>query len=171
MKTRSSLSGTASVIVAAVILLMISSVAGHGAGTNVVSSTNHSTKAEGTFPVQPPFVEPPVPQAIFTQPKTKADGKDPFYPKSVRPYGVDPTPVKPGPAPVVAEFVLRGISGTPEQPLAIINTTTFTVGETNDVLTKVGRLSIHCLEINMAEGTVLIQFGGERRQLRLAPAK
>jgi hypothetical protein len=171
MKTRSPLPRTAVTIIAAVVALIISSVAGRAAATNVVANTNSSTKAEGTFPVQPPFVEPPIPQAAFDQPKTKADGKDPFYPRSVRPYGVNPNPVKTGPVPVVAEFVLRGISGTPEHPLAIINTTTFTVGETNEVLTKAGRMSIQCLEINMAEGTVLIQFGGERQGLRLPSAK
>lgn len=171
MKIRSSFSRAGIGLIAAAIALVISSMTGRAAATNTVAAASPGAKAEGSFPVQPPYVEPPIPQAIFTQPKNSAEGKDPFYPKSDRPYGEKPVVANTGPAPVVAEFVLRGISGTPEQPLAIINTTTFAVGETNDVLTKVGRLSIQCLEINKAAGTVLIQLGGERRQLRLAPTK
>jgi hypothetical protein len=76
-----------------------------------------------------------------------------------------------GTSPAVAELHLKGISGTAEKPLAIVNTTTFTSGEENDVLSAGGRLRIRCLEINMAAGTVLVQVGGERRELRLQGAK
>ena len=65
------------------------------------------------------------------------------------------------------DLVLKGISGTMEKPLAIINSTTFTAGESNEVILKNGRMRIQCVEINMATGTVLMQIGSERREFRL----
>jgi hypothetical protein len=55
--------------------------------------------------------------------------------------------------------------------LAIINNTTFTTGEENDVITTAGRMRVRCVAINMVHGTVLVQVGGERRELRLQPQK
>ena len=140
------------------------------AATNT-AATNLTADADENL-ANPSFAGGPVPEAVFHIPKNPKEGKDPFFPKSIRPYGVDPTPKKvEEKKPVVADLALRGISGTPEKPLAIINTTTFAVGEENDVLTQAGRLRLRCLDINASEGTVLIQMGGEQRQLRLAPAK
>jgi hypothetical protein len=123
------------------------------------------------FVVPPPFVAPPIPQSVFVLPKKPAEGRDPFFPKSTRVYGEDQSakPVKP--ATPVAELVLKGISGTAEQPLAIINNVTFAVGDELDVPTKAGRMKIRCLEINKDAGTAAVQMGGERRELRLAPLK
>jgi len=134
--------------------------------TNAVAGA----RGEGLI-VQPPFIEPAIPQSAFSQPKKVAEGRDPFFPKSVRVFGVDPTP-KPATnaVPTIGELALKGISGTPEQPLAIINNRTLTVGEEADVPTGAGKIRIRCVEINMAEGTVLVQVGGQSRQLRL-PSK
>ena len=43
---------------------------------------------------------------------------------------------------------------------------TFGTGE-HVVILKNGRMRIQCVEINMATGTVLLQIGSERRELRL----
>src|SRR5262245_28686484 len=85
------------------------------------NSTNAATAKSTGFAVQPPFIEPAVPQSTFNQPKKLSEGRDPFFPKSTRipAAGVSPKPT-PTPAPI-AELALKGISGTPEQPLAIIN--------------------------------------------------
>lgn len=115
-------------------------------------------------PVTSTPAAPPV--SAFVIPRKITEGRDPFFPNSTRVYGTD-TAVTNRPASIAADLVLKGISGTPEQPLAIINTTTFTTGEMNEVIFKNGRLRIQCLEINMTAGTVLIQLGGERRELRL----
>lgn len=114
-------------------------------------------------PIAPPL-------STFVIPRKEVEGRDPFFPNSRRVYGTDSTVTNRAPT-VVADLVLKGISGTPEQPLAIINTTTFTAGEINEVLIKNGRLRIQCVEINMSLGTVLLQIGSERRELRLASAK
>lgn len=112
-----------------------------------------------------------VPVSTFTVPRKATEGKDPFFPNSSRVYGVDTTAKAVGTPNITADLTLKGISGTPEQPLAIINTTTFTTGESNEVLIKNGRVKIQVVEINMSAGTVLLQIGAERRELRLAPLK
>jgi hypothetical protein len=136
------------------------------------ASTNAPAPAKvGGGVVQPPFIAPAVPQSAFIVPKKAAEGRDPFFPRSTRVYGTEPSTNKVVAVTPVAELVLKGISGTPEKPLAIINNTTFTSGEENDVVTQAGRIRIRCIEINMDAGTVVVQVGGERRELRLAPKK
>lgn len=108
-----------------------------------------------------------VPQSTFTVPRKATEARDPFFPNSVRVYGVEQT-VKPDPGlGSSVDVVLRGISGSPARPLAIINTTTFAIGETAEVLHKGGRTKVECINIDMAKGTVLLQIGAERRQLQL----
>lgn len=157
----------------AVVLVSLPALAGT---TNMVVATrNMATKAAPVKPAnEAAAVLPdpsPVPQSVFVVPRKATEGKDPFFPNSARVYGVDTT-AKPGTKPqVAADIVLRGISGTAEEPLAIINTTTCTTGETAEIITKNSRLKVQCLEINMAAGTVLLQIGGERRELRLGSGK
>jgi len=121
-------------------------------------------------PIAPTVVAPP-PQSVFVLPKKSSEGKDPFFPGSTRVY-VSDSPVKTtGPVVSVGDLSLKGISGTAAEPLAIINNTTFTTGEENDVITTAGRMRVRCVAINMVHGTVLVQVGGERRELRLQPLK
>jgi hypothetical protein len=112
--------------------------------------------------------ESPATQSVFVVPAKPVEGKDPFFPRSTRVYGTTAAP-KPGVVKptITAELTLGGISGTPERPLAIINNYTFTTGEEREVATGGARLRIRCLEINMAAGSVLVQIGSERRELRL----
>jgi len=132
----------------------------------------HARKANVTPVVETTPVEVIVPRSTFVVPRKVVEGKDPFFPNSTRVYSAgNPAPTNGVPS-IVADLTLRGISGTPEQPLAIINTTTFTTGEVNEVLIKNGgRLRVHCVEINMSTGTVLLQIGSERRELHLMPLK
>ena len=126
-----------------------------------------SARKEATNPA---LLLPPS-QSVFLVPKKATEGKDPFFPNSTRVLNLN-IEVKPkGPEVVVGELTLKGISGTAAEPLAIINSTTFTTGEDNDVITAAGRMRVRCVEINMAAGTALVQVGGQRRELRLAPKK
>ncbi len=109
----------------------------------------------------------PVPQSVFEVPRKVTEGKDPFFPNSTRVYGVDPSAKGKASPSLSVDLLLKGISGTPEQPLAIVNTTTFATGEIAEVIHRNGRLKVQCLEINMAKGTVLLQIGADRRELRL----
>jgi len=142
--------------------------------TNVVlaarsSHVNENGKDRAKRPIMSlqDIAKAPVPQSSFTIPRQVREGKDPFFPNSVRVYNSGRIS-KPSASPVFdADLVLRGFSGSPEQPSAIINTTTFMSGEVNEVLLKNGRLKLHCIKIDMNAGTVLIQVGNERRELRL----
>ncbi len=137
------------------------------ANTNFPSAKPVAGKTE----VMTPAVLLPPPQSVFVMPKKPAEGKDPFFPSATRVYASD-TPVKmTNPVVPVGDLSLKGISGTATEPLAIINTTTFTTGEENDVITSAGRMRIRCVAINMGNGTVLVQAGGERRELRLPVRK
>jgi len=107
------------------------------------------------------------PQSVFVLPKKPAEGKDPFFPSATRVYTSD-SATKPKEAITpIGELSLKGISGTAVEPLAIINTTTFTVGEENEVITTTGRVRVRCIAINMTLGTAIVQVAGERRELQL----
>jgi len=162
-------------LVGALVVALESSVAFAGATNMVVATRNTSAKptpAKSSTESAVVTSEPtPVPVSVFLIPRKAVEGKDPFFPNSSRVYGTETT-VKSGGAPVIAaDITLKGISGTPEQPLAILNTTTCTTGETAEIITKTSRVKVQCLEINMAAGTVLLQIGSERRELRLNAGK
>jgi hypothetical protein len=115
---------------------------------------------------------PQIPQSVFSIPVTPQEGKDPFFPRSMRIF-TDPTAVvrtnsQPVVAAVVAvELKLSGISGTADHRLAIINNRTFDVGEEGEVVSNVGRVRIICKDIKADSVRVLVR--GEERLLRLRP--
>lgn len=158
--------------------------------------TNATSKASSASPATPAAtpVETEIPQAVFVVPTAPSQGRDPFFPRSTRLFAETGTGsnVKTNQPSFVVELALKGISGTRERPLAIINNQTFAVGEENDVITgtrpveelRLGpragetvlfhgpsRVRIRCVEINMSAGTVIIQVGNERRELRLKQPK
>jgi hypothetical protein len=103
--------------------------------------------------------------STFTRPLSLKEGRDPFHPLSTRHIDV----VKPPPVEVVAKgpakLELKGISGSSDRPLALINNRTLAVGEEQDVSTPEGRVKVMCLAI---EGTtVRIRAQGQTRELVL----
>ena len=126
------------------------------ASHSVTSQTNTDAKkaASNAPPVAPP-------QAVFVQPRTKDEGRDPFYPKSTRPFANAPAPVV-----VRVDLKLQGISGPPNHRLPIINGRTFEVGEEAEVPTPYGKVSIKCIQVK--GDTVIVQLpNGERQELKL----
>ena len=124
---------------------------------------------------QKPAAPPPPPpeavqvQAIFIHPKGPQEGKDPFFPKSDRPYREFLPPTTPNKQPIsmTADLKLSGISGSTDHRLAIINNKTFEIGEEGDVPSGSDRVRIRCLEIK--DDSVIVQFvaGGLRREIHL----
>ncbi|HVV00510.1 MAG TPA: hypothetical protein VHH88_04055 [Verrucomicrobiae bacterium] len=114
-----------------------------------------------------PKAEPKPLLSVFEMPKTPADGRDPFYPKSMRPYISDKPVVatKAAPAPIDADLALKGLSGPADHRLALVNNHTFEAGESAEVSTTTGRLRITCVKI--LPDAVVVQIGSERRELRL----
>src|SRR5208283_4535836 len=90
-----------------------------------------------------------IPKSVFIIPNTPQEGKDPFFPLSMRiftPTVVVSTNVNATVA-VTIELKLNGISGTADHRLAIINNRTFQAGEEGIVSTTSGRVPVRCLEI------------------------
>lgn len=158
-------------ITATVAAIAFSAFATHGAPPSITASAKAapaSSKQKSEMAATAQRVEATIARSEFSLPRKVTEGRDPFFPNSTRPYGAEATTKVAGESSVPeVEFVLKGISGTAEQPLAIINTTTFTTGEENEVIIKSKRIKISCLEINMTAGTVLIEYAGARRQLKL----
>jgi hypothetical protein len=98
----------------------------------------------------------------FVMPTTLKEGHDPFFPNSTRFIKRAPAP-RPVEGPVVLEF--KGVSGTAERPLAIINNRTFAVGEEQDVNTANGKVKVMCLEIEGLK--VKVRAQGETQELLL----
>jgi hypothetical protein len=110
-----------------------------------------------------------IPKSVFLIPATPQEGKDPFFPRSMRLFAsvVVMSNVQPLVTPPAVELRLNGFSGTASRRLAIINNQTFETNEEGEVPTNPGRARIRCLEIKA--DSVLVQVGGEQRVLRMRP--
>jgi hypothetical protein len=127
--------------------------------------TNLTASVTNSAPAKVALADLPIPQSVFINPTNQQEGRDPFYPRSTRPYGssvvsrTNQVAVVPS-----VDLHLKGFSGPPSHRLAIINNHTFETGEEGEVITTAGRMRIRCLEIK--DDSVVIQIGGERRTLR-----
>ena len=111
-----------------------------------------------------------IPKSTFDVPATPQDGRNPFFPKSTL-LGPIENKTNTISAPR-AELVLKGHSGKPEAPLAIIgiigeprSDKTFAPGDEADVIMPGVRLHVLCLEIRLNDQIAIVQVNGERREL------
>jgi len=109
---------------------------------------------------------PAIPKSTFTLPTTPAATRDPFFPSRLMLSG-DPKPqVATNTHPSTAGcLVLKGLSGTTAEPLAMINGRTMSRGEDAEIVTECGRLLVHCVDITT--NSAIVEVAGERRELRL----
>ncbi len=115
-------------------------------------------------PANPAAAETEIPQSVFINPTTPQEGRDPFFPNSRR--RIKTHVIVPTNAPVtVVELELKGISGSADRPLAIINNRTFEPGEEGTVVSKQGRIRVICKEI--LPDSVRVIFNGQERTLTL----
>jgi hypothetical protein len=121
--------------------------------STVASATNHAVLAS---------------VSVF-EPLIPSKGRDPFFPNSHRrdpvasPVG---TPDKPAPA---AELALKGIVGSANHRLALINDSILEVGEEVSVRVPGGHVRVRCLEIG--EDYAVIKVEGEVQTKRLQLSK
>jgi hypothetical protein len=101
-------------------------------------------------------------RSVFNQPASPKDGRDPFFPGSLRPYATAVVPN--APTTDLSSLILQGTSGAPDHRLVIINNVTFGVGDEAEVSTPQGRIRIHCLAIT--DDSAVVEAGGERHILR-----
>ena len=114
-----------------------------------------ATKSEATNDIR----------SVFTLPSNPAQGRDPFFPESIRPYeSAMPTNPK---AADVSSLVLKGFSGSLDRRLVIINNHTFAAGDDGDVVTSAGRIHLRCVEINT--DSVVIEVNGQYHKLFYEP--
>lgn len=110
-----------------------------------------------------PQIDSAQPRSTFDIAASPQEGRDPFFPSSLRPWPVPTVNTNQASGPVVIE--LKGISGTAERPLALINNQTLMEGETSQVSTHRGRATVKCIKIQGM--TVRIEVNGKPRELKL----
>ncbi len=103
-------------------------------------------------------------RSVFILPANPGQGRDPFFPKSNRPYETAMTATNNSVG--ITSLVVRGISGPPDHRLVIINNHTFAAGDIVDVITDQGRIRVHCVEIKPR--SVVIEVGNEYHELPLS---
>ena len=103
------------------------------------------------------------PRSIFEQPSSPKEGRDPFFPNSMRYFASMVVPASKSKD--LTSLVIHGKSGMPDHPLVIINDVTFAEGDDRDVITSDGRIHIHCLQI--IGDLVVIEANGQHHQLRV----
>jgi len=139
------------VVVVASVLLSIKSVAAPAARTPAPAA------AAAAAPQEPQHIK-----SVFVD--RPNFGRDPFFPNSSRRGRiVQDTVVEP-----MANFnniVLKGISGTVEKRLAIVNNKTFEVGEEADLRIGGHLTKVKCVEVR--EKSVVISINGVTRELFL----
>jgi hypothetical protein len=113
-------------------------------------------------PAKNPTDKPVAVHSTFVMPSNPQEGRDPFYPESIRPYA---NAMASHVAPITT-LAIKGFSGTPENRMVIINNHSFGVGDEGDVLTPGGRVHVHCLEINA--DSVVIEANNQRRTLNFS---
>jgi len=138
-------------VTVATFALKFSVLSGHAApSTNAIASSNIVQKS------------------VFSVPASKKEGCDPFYPTSTRLWAVAAAPgtliVKSKPTGLDC-LVLKGLSGAPANPLAMINGHTMSRGEDAEINTDCGRILVHCVDITST--SAVIEVAGERKELRL----
>ena len=111
---------------------------------------------------EPPATLPPAQRSIFNQPASPKDGRDPFFPSSMRLFASAVVPTSK--TKDLSSLVIRGKSGPLDHPLVIINDVTFAEGDDRDVIIPDGRIHIHCVKI--IGDLVVIEANGQRHQLR-----
>jgi hypothetical protein len=107
---------------------------------------------------------PEAPKSVFVVPATSQDGKDPFFPQSTRLRPAKPVTAAKLP-PRVPDLELKGISGTPDRLMAIINNRTFERGEEGEVAWNGGRVRVTCVDIK--PNSVRVSVNGQERVLNL----
>ncbi|MGA9451278.1 MAG: hypothetical protein WBW41_08035 [Verrucomicrobiia bacterium] len=103
-------------------------------------------------------------RSVFILPMNPGEGRDPFFPKSNRPYEM--TPAATNNVPEVTALVVKGVSGSSDRRLVIINNHTFAAGDIADVITDQGRIRVHCVEIKPR--SVVVEVGSQFHELPIS---
>jgi hypothetical protein len=140
------------------------------AGTNPPGAKPATNVVTAKAATNTPPAETPIPVSVFVIPRSRNEGVDPFYPLSTRFSTTPAVSTDTNRPPPRAELAIKGFSGTPANPLVIINDKTFAAKDQFEVATPQGRVRVRCLEIRPNESAV-VEVNGERRELIFVPAR
>ncbi|HUA66719.1 MAG TPA: hypothetical protein VME24_12785 [Alphaproteobacteria bacterium] len=115
----------------------------------------------GSVAAAPANTHAPV-KSVFVQPTNPNEGRDPFFPNSMRPY----QDFVPKHAVVNSVLQIKGFSEIAGHRYVIINNHTFAEGDEGDVLTPGGRVHVRCL--TLGADSVLVEANGSRQVLRFS---
>lgn len=101
--------------------------------------------------------------SVFQMPASARDGRDPFFPDSLRPYEESATVTN---RPAATILTVKGRSIEHGHVMLIINNHTFAVGDEGDVLT--GGKPAHLRLVEITADTAVVEVNGSRRELRIA---
>jgi hypothetical protein len=116
-------------------------------------------------PAAPAAIAPPAEEAnksVFVD--RPNFGRDPFFPNSIRRGKPVETPNS-EPSANFNNLTLKGISGTPEKRLAIINNKTLEVGEEVELRVAGQSVKVKCVEVR--EKSAVISINGVTKELFL----
>jgi hypothetical protein len=126
----------------------------------------HSAPAAKSRAAAPAAVTNTIPQSVFIIPSVPGNARDPFFPDRIIQAHTAKAVASTKSRPTGAScLVLKGLSGVPENRLAMINGRTMGRGEDAEINTECGRLLVHCVDITA--NSAIIEVGGERRELHL----
>jgi hypothetical protein len=125
----------------------------------LITTMGAATLNAKTAPTAPPAAT----RSVFVVPTSSKDGRDPFYPESIR--TVEQAPVGGHTTVDTTALKVPGISGTPGHFLAIINNHTFAVGDEGDVMTTSGRVHLRCIEID--PDVVVVEINGHLHRINV----
>jgi hypothetical protein len=126
----------------------------------------HSAPAAKSRAAAPVAVTNAIPQSVFIIPSVPGNARDPFFPDRIIQAQTAKAVTSTNSRPTGAScLVLKGLSGVPENRLAMINGRTMARGEDAEINTECGRLLVHCVDITA--NSAIIEVGGERRELHL----
>ena len=115
---------------------------------------------------EPPKAAPakPVPaHSVFVMPRSPSQGRDPFFPESLRPYDEAVTSTNRTDA---GAITIKGMSYEHGHAMVIINNHTFAVGDEGDVLSAGSHVHLRLIEIRA--NAAVIEVNGLRREISTA---
>jgi hypothetical protein len=112
-------------------------------------------------PAAPALAKPAPARSVFIMPASPRDGRDPFFPDSLRPYE-EAAPAQQRTLDLNS-FAVKGISIEHGRTMVIINNHTFALGDEGDVLTPSGHVHIRLAEIRT--NSVIIDVKGTRKEI------
>jgi hypothetical protein len=115
--------------------------------------------------------KPGITQSVFIMPVNPKEGRDPFFPNSIRVYR--DIPVKsPDGNQGIELLKINGIAGSGTNLIVTINNHNFAVGEEGEINTSQGRIHLRCIAISLQTRSATIQVpSGEVRELFLPGTK